>query len=293
MNPLTTVTEAARRSLHHLVHGDELTRRTSPSIKIGLRQLMATYTTAVAAGCPPALRDTGARVFSQFDEDGLILFLLSVVGTSTRRFVDIGAADGITGSNTANLAFNLGFHGIGIDGDRERIEYARRIYGAHDDTRYYPPVFIDTFVRRGSINHILEDAGFAGEVEVLSIDIDGNDYWIWEALEIVDPRIVIVEARPELGLEARVVPYEDDLKWSPERGDYLGASPAAFEALGRRKGYRLVGANRFGFNLLFVRDDLITPHIPVLDVEALASYPRFMEQAARFESVRHMPFVEV
>jgi len=293
MNPLSAAKQAVKRSVQDLVRGDGLREQTSASAKVALRQLLITYRSSVESGVAvPDLRNTGFRIFSQFDEDGVLLFLLAAGGLHTRRFVDLGAADGLTGSNVANLAFNLGFHGLGIDGNQHRINRAREVYGAHPDTAYYPPVFVTAFVTRSNIDAQVRQYGFEGEVDVLSIDIDGNDYWVWDALTAVRPRIVLVESRPELGREPRVVPYEEDLVWTRERGQYLGASPAAFVSLGKQKGYRLVGANRFGFNLFFLRED-VAPAVPALGVEELFRYDRMEERLALFETIRDREFVRV
>jgi hypothetical protein len=106
------------------------------------------------------------------------------------------------------------------------------------------------------VNDVIRDAGFEGDVDVLSIDIDGNDYWIWEALDVITPRIVVIETQVERGLEEWVAPYDETFRWSD--GAEGGASLTAMDALARRLGYRLVGANRFGFNVFFVRSDVAT-----------------------------------
>ncbi len=294
MGIVSAARKLARSSIRVLGGESRLDAKTSPLVKSALRHLFFGYRAAVLSGGPlPSLRDAGLRIFSQFDEDGLILYLLAAAGIAKRRFIDIGAADALTGSNCANLAFNLGFHGLFIDGKPERIKRGRRVYERHPDTSFYPPVFRSAFVTRDNINYLIEESGFSGEVDVVSIDIDGNDYWIWEAVEVVQPRIVIVEARPELGRGPRVVPYEENLVWTPERGQYLGASPAAFVSLGTRRGYRLVGANRFGFNMLFLRNDLAPDAVPTIAVEELFDYERVDETLAKFDTIKDRQFVEV
>jgi hypothetical protein len=253
----------------------ELATATSPATKAGLRQLLLVYASAAREGRPlPPLRETGFRVFSEVDEDGILLFLLAVVGVDGgRRFVDIGAGDCITASNCANLALNLGFDGLFVDADREGIEAGRRLYASHPDTRTNPPKTAQAFLTRENVDEVIRGAGFEGEIDVLSIDIDGNDYWIWEAIESVRPRIVVIETHNEYGLEDVCAPYEADLDWRRARpGDVFGASPAAMKRLGERLGYRLVGANRPGFNAFFLRDDLGADAIPAVGVEELVTH---------------------
>ena len=252
--------------------------RTSPATKIAQRSLFLEYRRLAASGDRlPSVWETGYRIFSQFDEDGVILFLLAVAGTGTGRFVDIGAGDGVIASNTANLALNLGFHGLFVDAREGEIDRGRRFYAEHPDTRERPPVFVREFVTRESVNDIVRGAGFEGEIDVLSIDIDGNDYWIFEALECVQPRLACIETHTELGLEDFVAPY--DPKFDGHRappGTRIGASPVATTLLAERLGYRLVGANLYGFNTLYLRADLVPggllPTIAVEEVFRHASY---------------------
>jgi hypothetical protein len=246
--------------------------QTSPATKIAQRSLFLEYRRLATAGDPlPSVWETGYRVFSQFDEDGVILFLLAVAGTETRRFVDIGSSDGVNSNNTANLALNLGFHGLFVDARESEIERGRRFYATHPDTRERPPVFRQAFVTRENVNEIVREAGFEGVIDLLSIDIDGNDYWIFEALECVQPRLVCIETHTELGLDDFVAPYDPDFDWrrSPP-GTKIGASPLATTQLAERLGYRLVGANLYGFNALYLRAELVpVDALPTIEVEEL------------------------
>jgi hypothetical protein len=218
----------------------------------------------------PPVTATGFRVLSEVDVDGVILFLLAAAGLDRCRFVDIGAGDCVSASNCANLALILGFHGLFVDADRERIEAGRRFYARHPDTRTHPPVTAQSFVTRENVDDVIAGAGLSGEIDVLSIDIDGNDYWIWEAISAVTPRIVIVETHPEHGLEDVCGPYRPDFDWRRAApGEPVGASPVAMVRLGERLGYRLVAGNRYGFNACFLRDDLAADIVPAIGVEEL------------------------
>jgi hypothetical protein len=253
-----------------------LATATSPATKAGLRQLFLTYRSAVEdrRSLPP-LREAGLRVFSEVDEDGILLFLLAVVGIGRGRFVDIGAGDCITASNCANLALNLGFHGLFVDGNHDAIEVGRRLYASHPDTRTYPPMTGHAFVTRENVDEVIRGAGFEGEIDVLSIDIDGNDYWIWEAITCVRPRTVVIETQVEYGLQDVCAPYRADFDWRKAgAGQVLGASPAAMQRLGEQLGYRLVGGNRYGFNAFFLRNDLGVGVVPTVGVEDLLRHDR-------------------
>jgi hypothetical protein len=249
----------------------QLANAVSPATKVGLRRLFGAYRSAVEEGRPlPPLRETGLRVFSEADEDGILLYLLAVVGIDRSRFVDIGAGDCISASNCANLALNLGFHGLFVEGDPDRIEIGRRFYASHPDTRTYPPKTVHSFVTRENVNEVIRGAGFDGEIDVLSIDIDGNDYWIWEAITCVQPRIVVIETHTEYRMHDVCAPYQSDFDWRQARtDDVVGASPVAMRRLGEQLGYRLVGGNRYGFNVFFLRDELGAELVPTVGVEAL------------------------
>ena len=141
----------------------------------------------------------------------------------------------------------------------------------------HPPVFVRAFVTRENVNEVVTGAGFTGEIDLLSIDIDGNDYWIWQALECVKPRFVIAEAHPELGREEWVMPYDAqfDARSAPP-GTWMGASPAAMTGLADRLGYRLVAGNLYGFNMFFARRDL-AEELPTIEFDELfrhGSYQR-------------------
>jgi hypothetical protein len=245
-------------------------RKTSPATKIALRRIQLDYRSRVLSGQPlPAIWDTGFRVFSEFDEDGVTLFLLSVDGSNSRRFVDIGAGDGVFASNTANLALNLGFHGLLIDANGSLVERGRRFYARHPDTMLQPPAFVHAAVTPDNVNELVRGAGFEGEIDLLSIDIDGNDYWIWEALTCVTPRFVLAEAHTMYGLEDWVMPYQPDFDARSARaGVRIGASPVAMGKLAQRLGYRMVGANLYGFNIFYARND-VAEMLPAIDVEQL------------------------
>jgi len=261
-----------------------LDERTSPSTKIAQRSLFLEYRRLVMSGSMlPSVWETGYRVFSQFDEDGVILFCLAVAGTGTRRFVDIGSGDGVTASNTANLALNLGFHGLFVDAREPEIDRGRRFYAGHPDTRERPPVFVTGFVTRENVNHLVRGAGFEGEIDLLSIDIDGNDYWIFEALECVRPRLVCIETHTELGLDDFVAPYDPAFDWRrAPPGTQIGASPLTTTRLAERLGYRLVGANLYGFNTLYLRNDLVPPEVlPTVEVEELFRHGSYRADSGR------------
>jgi len=251
---------------------------------VAQKQLFHFYSNELAKGHKFDLNTTGFRNLSQFEEDGLILFILAAIGIKSRTFLDIGSANGIN-SNCANLAINFGFHGLFIDGDENLIQEGRSFYNAHPDTWLYPPKFECAFIKRENINELIKKNGFSGEIDLLSIDIDGNDYWVWDALEIVDPRVVIIETHIEYGMRSVVVPYDKNYSFSNSDNKPHGASAPAMLKLARSKGYRLVGANKFGFNLIFVKVDEAMHQLPAVDLIEMTGHPRYAERLYEQKSI--------
>lgn len=276
-----------RRRLHAIVRED---RRTSAEVQIGQRILVGQWKSQTAAGTPPTLAETGFRVFSQFEEDGLLLFLATTLGLTRHTFVDVGAADGIN-SNCANLALNHGWTGLFIDGAAENVERGREFYAKHASTWLYPPTFVQAMVRRENINEVIRNAGFEGEVDVLSVDIDGNDYWVWDAIDCISPNVVIIETHIEFGLQPIVVPYDADYVFPGQHEQYHGASPVAMAKLADKKGYRLVGANRYGFNTIYVKRGLGEELVPEVSVESILHHPRTAERQRLFDEISDWEYV--
>lgn len=247
----------------------------------------------------PAFSEIGFRVYSQHDEDGILLYIFSLIATTNKRLVDIGCS-GVRDSNSANLITNHGWTGLLIDGDERAVRAGREFYAECPDTREWPPVLVSAFVTAENVNDLIRDHGFAGELDLLSIDLDGVDYWVWKAIDCVAPRVVVVEYQCILGPDRSLtVPYRPNFKHSDypanrRSRDYVGASLRAFSKLARERGYRLVGCNRYCFNAFFVRSGLGEEYLPEAPIEACFSHPLAkagMEQ--RYPNVKDMGWMEV
>lgn len=263
----------------------KIRNRFNPAVQINQRQLYLSYRDGVRNNNLPQLKDTGFRVFSQFEEDGLLLFIFAVIGMNNKTFIEIGSDDGIN-SNSANLVFNFGWHGLFVDGNKKSIERGRKFYGKYPHPWTYPPKFVCQLVKRENINQIIQNAGFSGEVGLLSIDIDGNDYWIWDAIDIVQPQVVVIETHNEFGFEDLVVPYDPDYFFPGKHPVYHGASPKAMTKLAEQKGYRLVGANDLGFNFIFIRNGIAEEYIPEVSVESVLQHPSVAEGMRKFQEIK-------
>ena len=168
-----------------------------------------------------------------------------------------------------------------------------KFYSSHSDTYAFPPKFICAFIQRENINEIIQNADFHDVVDLMSIDIDGNDYWIWDALTCIQPRVVIIETHIEFGLNSIVVPYDKDYSYPGKHPDYYGASPIAIEKLARKKGYRLVGANNYGFNTIYVKNGIGDDLLPEVSVESILKHPRNKERLKLFEPIKAWQYTNV
>ena len=200
------------------------------------------------------LSDYEFRTFSQWGEDGIIQFLLHRIKIDRKVFVEFGADNYNLESNTRFLLTNNNWAGLVMDSSDQTIK-ALKSTAAY---WLYNLKAVRAFISRDNINELLKENGITGEIGVLSIDIDGNDYWIWEAIDVVQPIIVIVEYNHRFGPDRAVtIPYDenfDRVKAHPSR-IYYGASLRALCDLGDEKGYAFVGCNSNGLNAFFVRRD--------------------------------------
>jgi hypothetical protein len=285
------------RDWFHAIVEQEMDRvpeaiRASPTVEIAQCNLIATWRQCLNAGITLPLHEVGFRAFSQSDEDGILLYLFTAFGAPNRTFIELGAADGIR-SNCANLAINHGWTGLFVDGDLSCIEHGRDFYSRHRSTRSYPPTFVQQHIDRDNVNEIVRDGGFDGDVDLLSIDIDGNDYWVWESLDCISPRVVVIETHTQFGMKSIVVPYDKDHVYPGKHHQYHGASAPALAKLAKKKGYRLVGANYYGVNTIYVRNDVGVDLIPEVPVESILKHPRTPGRMKQFEEIKDWDYVSV
>jgi hypothetical protein len=204
---------------------------------------------------PKRLLRHGFKIYSQHDEDGIIQEIFRRIGTSERTFVEFGVETGVE-CNTAKLLIE-GWRGLWIEANAQSCKGISSIFEAFLKDRRL--TLRQSLVTAENINALIADAGLKGEVDLLSIDIDFNDYWVWKAVEIVSPRVVVIEynagLRPPLSV---TVPYQPNR--SADGTNFFGASLAALVRLGETKGYRVVGCNISGSNAFFVRNDLCADH---------------------------------
>lgn len=202
---------------------------------------------------------------SQREEDGISWAVFEHVGPETRRFIDIGC--GIAGGTAGFYARECGWRGLMIDADSEHVAAVRDRFSSSQVTA------VDACVTRENVNQLIDQAGFTGDIDLLSVDIDGMDYWVWDALSAASPRLVIIEYNALFGHERSVtIPYDPTFDRSHLSGvlrkRYYGASLAAFVQLSEKKGYRLITVEPMALNALFLRND-VGPDIPACSIAEL------------------------
>lgn len=247
-------------------------------------------------GCLRGFRDIGFGVYSQHDEDGILLYIFGKIGVETYCSVEICAGNGME-CNTANLLLNHRWTGLLVDGKSENVKIAKEFYLSRAETMHWPPDVVQAWLTCDNVNEIIQSAGYSGEIDLLSLDVDGVDYWMWEAITVIKPRVVVLEYNHLLGPEASLsVPYQADFvaEFTEFGSDYAGASLQAFVTLGRIKGYRLVGTNSIGTNAFFVRDDIPVELLPEFKPVDAFKHPRAQfGMKVRYPKVRGKKWIEV
>lgn len=200
---------------------------------------------------PRDLLRFGYRVCSQNDEDGIIEEIFRRIGCGDRRFVEFGVGSGLE-NNTAYL-LHCGWRGVWLDAVASNVGSASQALKSVIAAGRLN--IIPKMVSAENIEGVFRDAGVPSEPDLVSIDIDGNDFWVWSSLVNFRPRVVVIEYNAGMGPSLDwVVPYDASRPWDGSRT--FGASLAALVRLGREKGYRLVGCCFAGVNAFFVRRDV-------------------------------------
>ncbi|HKA76891.1 MAG TPA: hypothetical protein VKD19_07270 [Pseudolabrys sp.] len=200
---------------------------------------------------PKRLVRHGFKVYSQADEDGIIQEIFKRIGAPNRSFIEFGVQTGVE-CNSVKLLIE-GWSGLWIEASAPYVTEIRSSFEPFLSNGQLR--LSQNLATAENINSLFEEAGLTGEIDLLSVDIDYNDYWVWKAITTVSPRVVVIEynatLRPPMSL---VVPYDPNRSW--DGTNYFGASLEALVRLARDKGYRLVGCNYGGANAFFVRNDV-------------------------------------
>lgn len=249
-----------------------------------------------------SLSDVEFKIYSQWGEDGIIEWLIQRIPITSHRFIEFGVED-YKEANTRFLMKNRNWKGLVMDANANHIQYIHNdeIFWRYDITASH------AFITRDNINSLVTSNGFSGKIGILSIDIDGNDYWIWDALTVVNPDIVICEYNAVFGdLYPITVPYYErfDRTTAHYSNLYYGSSIKALEMLANRKGYILIGSNSAGTNAFFIFKDLIDyVDYRVSNKKCRASLVResrglndeltFLNGLQRLEIIGHLPILRL
>ena len=233
---------------------------------------------------------------SQNGEDGIIRYLFDQVGFESRWFVEFGF--GPVQCNGLRLMKHEDFSGLLMDGSSENVEffnYAAKRCGLEKVRA------VQAFITRDNLQDLIRGNGVPREIDFLSLDVDGNDYWFWEALDCVSPRLVCIEYNAGIGPDLSLtVPYDPEFERYSQHpsGFFHGASLTALTALGKRKGFYLIGCDSTGTNAFFLRDDIAVSGVHALEPrEAFRPHANWLgrgiSEAEQLEIMQSMPYQEV
>ena len=237
------------------------------------------------------LNESGFRVFSQNDEDGILLRLFTHLGFTNRHVVEIGSncsgsEVGIPENLSTNLIVNHGWHAAIIEMDPMECDRMRYFFARDHATRhfhweragvnlYFSPRIIQQVVSPANINDVLLAASPESEPDLMIIDIDGGDYPVIQNLETMKPRVLVVEL--EKRFRERYSVFQPDRADFSSRWQQSGSvSLPAWEKLLGSRGYGLYAIGTCGFNAFFVRSDVAAHKLfPLTATDAFNSHPIF------------------
>ncbi len=248
------------------------------------------------------LQEVEFQAFSQWGEDGIIDWLVERLPDVTPTFVEFGV-ENYREANTRLLLQLRNWRGLVIDGSEANARDIRS-----QDVHWRHELHVTSaFIDRDNINQLISDAGYSGDIGLLSVDIDGNDYWVWQAIKVIDPAIVVCEYNAVFGDRYDLsTPYRADFQRSRAHHSmlYFGASLPAMISLGKDKGYTFVGTTSTGCNAFFVRDDKAATVTDALD--HIWSFPSHVRESRtedgrksyeggvqRKDIIAHLPLVNV
>lgn len=245
----------------------------------------------------PGIQRYEYSLFSQNGEDGIFRYIFSEIGIKANFFVEIGFE--ITECNSLRLMIKENMGGILIDGVERTVNNFNE---AARQSGYKNVKAINKFIDLENIEQtLMVEGGVPKEIDLLSIDVDGNDYWFWEKIDFVSPRLVIIEFNASLGPELSLaVPYDPlfDRHEKHESGFYCSASITAFTKLANKKGYSLIGCDSAGVNLFFLRNDCLTDNIQTLTPSEVfrphsSRLKRGFSQEEQYNLIRDMPYITI
>jgi len=233
------------------------------------------------------LREAEFKVFSRAGEEGIIQYLISRVPIKNKVFIEFGVQSYLE-SNTRFLLQKDNWTGLVIDGDNQNIEFLKK----DSVSLFHNITGVCEFITAENINQIFSKHNFSGEIGILSIDIDGVDYFVWKSIEVINPQIVIAEYNSLFGPTASItVPYSPDFYRTNAHHSnlFFGASLNALNLLANQKGYSFVGCDSSGSNAFFVRIDCMSG-LSKISVEEGYVKCQFRQSRDRSGSLTYLSF---
>lgn len=214
------------------------------------------------------------KVYSQNGEDGVLESIFAAVGVTNRFFVEFGCEDA-TECNTAFL-LEQGWQGLLMDGAGISRNPRATVHGE--------------FITAENINLLFRKYGVPEAFDLLSIDVDGNDYWIWQAITY-RPRVVVIEYNAHVPPgQRKAIVYDPGFRWNGS--DYFGASLRALKELGEKKGYCLVYCEHTGANAFFIARDALPPSFVPMPLEAIYRPPNYLNRGLRWPPDRSRVMID-
>lgn len=241
------------------------------------------------------MANKGFRVNSQFEEDGLLLYVFSKIGFTNRKGAEFCCGNGRE-CVLANFVLYHGFYALLVDGDDQNISEAKAYFANHPNTLLVPPLVTKAWITKDNINEILSSNSFSGELDLLSVDLDGVQYYVFKELTVVNARVIVFESNNVIPEDRSItIPYSNDFhmqsgKYDPE---FRSVSHLATVKLMKSKGYRLIGAHRHGFNLIFLRNDIAQDIFPEVDYRQFYQTFHGLNRRSAWDKVAKLPWVEV
>ena len=210
------------------------------------------------------------QVYSQNGEDGILNEILKRLNIESGYFVEIGIQDGLE-TNTTFLLMK-GWKGAWIEADQAYLPKINQTFRKEIEDKNL--TILNDFVNAENINQILSKENLPSEIDILSIDIDSNDYWVWKNIVVRSPKIIIIEYNAFIPCETEwIMDYHSAKVW--DSSTVFNASLKSLEMLGREKGYKLLACCYNGVNAFFVREDLITDKFLPLQIEEIYQPVRY------------------
>lgn len=251
------------------------------------------------------INDYEFSIFSQNGEDGILDYIFTKIGVTNGKFVEIGC--GHTQNNSLYMICKRNFTGLLLDGEKFNVKafnnFNKKILKSDN-------IAVNAWIDINNVNKIISQHITEREIDLLSIDIDGFDYWLWNAIDCIEPRVVIMEYNASLGLKSLTVPYNArfnvaDYAHPPKHSYwYHGASLKALYKLGLKKNYVLVGTDVNGVNCFFIRKDLALKHnIKIQNPDSAFKYHKTrtegtytkepLSQQEQFKRIENFDFIDI